>query len=160
MQQMSYYYETINTRFRDVAVQKQLFSEDGALLYSGFAVRDTPYGSGTVFYPDGKIYQEGVFGIKGLLYGREYYPSGKIRFEGVYAICMGYGPNYPIYGKCYDTEGNQFFNGKLKIRHSGLGYPTVEEPEQYGNVHMNDRPHYKSFSWSDAQELDKRINGE
>ncbi len=66
-------YDTVNILFRDLEVWKQLFYENGSLMYFGFTVSGLPYDSGTVFFPDGTIYQEGLFGVKGLLSGREYY---------------------------------------------------------------------------------------
>ena len=67
----------------------------------------------------------------------------------------GYGPNYPVYGKCFDTQGELYFEGQFRIRKSGLGYPFVEEPAQYGNVVQYGSPPFYRFMWDDATELKK-----
>ena len=150
-------YDTVNIRFKDREVLKQLFYEDGSLMYSGSTVSGLPYGPGTVFYPDRTIYQEGLFGVKGLLSGREYYPSGQLRFEGIYKMNKGYGPNYPVYGKCFDMHGDLYFEGLLSIRNSGLGYPFVEEPAQYGKVVQDGSPLFHRFMWDDVAELENYL---
>ena len=125
--------------------------KDGNKVYEGFTIHNKPHGAGTVYYPDGKIYQEGIFGIKGLLLGREYYPNGELRFEGVYRINKAYGPNFPIYGKSYDEYGVLQYDGKFKIHRSGLGYPLVEEPESFGKVPQDYRPHFDFVMWQDLE---------
>lgn len=96
-------------------VFKQLYSNEGILVYEGHTLFDKPYGKGKVYYPDGKVYQEGEFNIKGLVKGKEYYPSGVLRFEGEYMIHRAYGPNYPIKGKCYNEDGVEYFDGCIEI---------------------------------------------
>ena len=61
---------------------------------------------GISYYPNGNIYQEGIFGIKGLLIGKEYYPNGQVRFAGSYKLHQSYGPNPPLYGSVHDPEGS------------------------------------------------------
>ena len=134
---------------------KKLFTPAQTLKYEGFIINDKPYGSGTVYYADGTIYQEGVFDVKGLVYGREYYPSGVLRFEGTYRINRGYGPNYPVYGRCYDESGNEIYDGELSVVKSGLGYPMVEKPEEYGSVVGKGRPDIEYFMWEDGNTIDE-----
>ena len=134
-------------------VWKEIRSDDGSLVYEGFTLCDKPYGAGTTFFSTGIIYQEGVFGIKGLLCGREYYPNGKLRFEGAFELCKGYGPNYPKYGKCFDNEGKVYYAGEIKLHFGGVGYPVVESPEQYGPIAQENRPKVAFFIWDDARQL-------
>ena len=106
-----------------------------------------------MYYPDGTIYQEGVFGPKGLLCGKEYYPTGKLRFEGLYRYNMGYGPNYPICGKAYNPAGEQIYEGEFQIRRSGLGYPFVVKPEDFGPVPQKEKPRlHKRIQDEDLEE--------
>ena len=132
-------------------VVKQLFSDDGILLYEGETLFDKPYGTGKVFYPDGKIYQEGKFRIKGLVKGKEYYPSGVLRFDGEYAINNAYGPNYPIIGKCYNEDGEEYFDGRIHVKKTGLGYPIVERPAEFGSLAYKVDICY--FSFNDKKKL-------
>ena len=60
---------------------EKLYLDNGTLIYEGFTVNHKAYGAGTSFYPDGKPRQEGIWGIKGLLVGREYYPNGQMTIE-------------------------------------------------------------------------------
>ncbi len=85
----------------------KIYAKNGKLMYEGFTKAGKPFGSGTSYYSNGKKFQEGLFDSTGLVYGREYYRNGKIRFEGAYKINTGYGPNYPVFGTCYDEEGNE-----------------------------------------------------
>lgn len=128
-----------------------LKNAEGKKLYAGALKNGKPYGYGTVYYPDGKIYQEGIFGIKGLLRGKEYYPDGKLRFQGEYRVNDGYGPNYPVRGKCYDPEGKLIHEGELKVVRRGLGWPVVLEPEGFGRVEQKERPDYDWFMWWDRK---------
>ena len=113
---------------------KRLYDESGVLIYEGFTFHDKPCGSGTSYYPNGKIYQEGKFGIKGFLRGREYYPNGKLRFEGVYGLNHGYGPNYPRKGFFQTRDGSYNYEGEFTIRFGGVGYPSVEHPKEFGPI--------------------------
>ena len=137
---------------------KSLKNKDGVLLYEGVTLYGKPYGNGKTFFENGNIYQEGEFGIKGLLRGKEYYPNGKIRFEGIYRICHGYGPNFPHEGKCYDKDGNLYFEGEIHSSFSGVGYPHVEKPVDYGSVSQENRPDILYFMWEDEEKLTKMIN--
>lgn len=139
---------------------KKLFYSLDQVKYEGFTISNKPFGAGTTYYPDGTIFQEGVFDIKGLVYGREYYPTGSLRFEGTYRINNGYGPNYPVYGKCYDESGNEIFSGQLSLTRSGLGYPRILEPEQYGEVVEAWRPDIEYFMWDDLRAQKARETGE
>lgn len=135
---------------------KQLVNEDGILLYEGNTLFDKPYGLGKTFFSNGNVYQEGEFGIKGLLKGKEYYRSGVIRFEGVFEVCRGYGPNYPGEGKCYDQDGKLYYEGKIKCSFGGVGYPSVKVPEGFGSIPQENTPKVKWFMWEDGEKL-KRI---
>ena len=117
-----------------------VIDDNGTRIYEGFLAGVCPRGSGTLFYPNGFVYQEGVFGAKGLLCGKEYFPDGKLRFEGVYEYNNGYGPNYPICGKVYDQSGAMIYEGKLVVWRGGLGYPFVKEPKGFGPVPQEKRP--------------------
>ena len=120
-----------------------LRDEDGAVQYEGFTDGHRPWGAGTTYYPTGIIYQEGVFGAKGLLCGREYYPNGQLRFEGLYRYNRNYGPNIPVYGRFYDEDGVKQIEGKFKIQCGGVGYPTVIKPENFGPVPLRNAPRIK-----------------
>ena len=127
----------------------QLFYSPDHIKYEGFTVEGKPFGAGRIYYMNGAIYQEGVFDVKGLVYGREYYPSGVLKFEGAYRINKGYGPNYPVYGKCYDESGKEIYDGNLVVTRSGLGWPMVKEPEEFGAVVLNGRPDIEYCMWED-----------
>ncbi len=124
----------------EISEWKQLLSKDKHIVYEGFTVNSKPFGSGTSYFLNGNKHQEGVFDVKGLLYGREYYPTGQLRFEGIYKLCTGYGPNYPVYGNCYDSDGKMYYSGALKIEFGGVGYPKVVQPVEYGPVAQSERP--------------------
>lgn len=128
---------------------KKIFSEDGKLMYEGFTLFGKPYGAGTSYYSNGNKCQEGVFDIKGLVHGREYYQNGILRFEGTYRINRAYGPNYPIFGSCYDKNGNEYFNGELSHRTGGVGYRSVEEPKDFGPIPLEGAPKLNKFMWED-----------
>ena len=120
-----------------------LRGEDGVVQYKGFVEGRRPWGAGTAYYPTGIIYQEGVFGAKGLLCGREYYPNGQMRFEGLYRYNNAYGPNFPVYGIFYDESGGKQFEGRFRVIRGGVGYPTVIEPANFGHVPLPDAPRIK-----------------
>ncbi len=124
----------------------------GKKLYIGATKKGKPYGYGTVYYPNGNIYQEGEFGIKGLLRGKEYSPDGKLRFQGEYRVNDAYGPNYPVQGSCYDREGKLIYEGKLDVVRRGLGWPVVLKPKEFGNVLQEESPHYNWYMWQDEKE--------
>lgn len=52
---------------------KKLYSGSGELVYEGYTSLDKPYGLRIAYYSNGNKYREGVFGIKGLLEGKEFY---------------------------------------------------------------------------------------
>ena len=127
-------------RAKKSQIWKQLFDADGNVKYEGMTIAGEPNGSGTLYYPNGKIYQEGVFGKKGLLCGTEYYPNGNKRFSGVYEYNSGYGPNYPKRGIYCSKDGNYQYEGEIVVHRSGLGWPTVTFPKDYGPVVPNNAP--------------------
>lgn len=124
--------------------------EDGCLIYEGFTIDQKAFGAGKAFYRDGTPMAEGIFGIKGLLYGREYYPSGIIRFEGSFRLNQAYGPNYPIYGSWFDEEGKLLFHGKFEFFRSSLGYPLIDEPKGF-NLFKESVLKGHIFMWVDAR---------
>ena len=130
---------------------KKIISKSGKLMYEGFTKDGRPFGSGTSYYSNGKKYQEGLFDAKGLVYGREYYRNGKVRFEGAYKINHGYGPNYPVFGYCYDEEGNEIFYGELKVIKSGLGWPTIVKPECFGLTASKGQPNFSELRWGSTK---------
>ena len=131
---------------------KRISSDDGRLMYEGFTFGGKPHGAGTTYYENGNKYQEGVFDAKGLAYGREYYPNGNVRFEGAYSIQKGFGPNYPVFGTCYDEKGNEYFYGELTVRKNHAGFPKVIKPEGFGPVVLKESPDLKVF-FGDANEI-------
>ena len=118
---------------------EKLYTPDGNLTYEGSILNGKYEGPGTSYYPDGTPLHEGIFGMKGLLMGREYYPNGQVRFEGVYKVTRGYGPNAPEYGTWYGENGEELYHGKFTIHYSGVGYPSITEPAGYGSVYFDDR---------------------
>ena len=114
----------------------RLYADDGHLIYEGNLVGGMAFGSGTAYYPDGKVAQEGLFGPKGLICGRVYYDNGNIRFEGSFQYNSGYGPNWPIFGAWYDQEGSLKYYGPFKVigRGGSVHMPEVLEPKGFGNV--------------------------
>jgi hypothetical protein len=129
----------------------KIFSKSGKLMYEGFTSNEMPFGSGTSYYSNGRKCQEGVFDEKGLLYGREYYRNGKLRFEGAYKHNSGYGPNYPVFGSCYDEDGKELFYGELTIRKSGLGWPTIVKPECFGLTEPKGKPDFIKHRWESTR---------
>lgn len=137
---------------------RRIYSVDETLLYEGFTLNGKPYGAGTVYYPNGNKYQEGVFGIKGLLIGREYYSNGNIRFEGVYRLNDGYGPNYPHMGTVYDQNEQETFNGIVTIKRSGLGYPLGDNTPGLGRIIQDGAPKCHWFMWEDESQMNPEIS--
>lgn len=113
---------------------KRLYDKKGVLVYEGFTKNDKPCGAGVSYYSNGAKFQEGIFGVKGLLSGREYYQSGKLRFEGVFKLNRAYGPNYPQYGFFQTEDGSSTYKGEFILSFGGVGYPTVIEPKEYGTI--------------------------
>ena len=63
----------------------------------------------------------------------------------------GYGPNYPVFGYCYDEEGNEIFYGELEIRRTGPGWPTIVKPECFGTVVLKGHPIFSELKWESAR---------
>ena len=134
--------------------REKLYLTDTLLLYEGEILYGKPYGLGKVFYSTGRVYQEGIFDVKGLVEGKEYYPNGNVRFDGKFQICTGYGPNYPMEGKCYSEDGSLIFEGKLHYRFGGVGYPMIENPEGFGPVVQRNHPAIQYFMWEDKTRME------
>lgn len=109
-----------------------------------------PCGAGTAYFSNGRKYQEGIFGVKGLHVGREYYPSGSIRFEGVYHLNCAYGPNYPSFGTVFSEDGARLYQGLLSFRTSRLGYPLKARQVEYGKVVQDGHPRISWLLWADS----------
>lgn len=99
------------------------------LVYEGFTRCSQPYGLGVAYYPNGNIYRDGVFYIKGIIEGKEYYSSGQVKFEGKWAVNRGYGPNYPVIGNYYSEDGKLIFSGVFQVKKGGVGYPMMKYPK-------------------------------
>ena len=131
---------------------QRLYSEAGNLLYEGFTFNNKPCGAGEAYYPDGTVYREGIFGVKGLLCGREYYPNGKLRYEGTFGINCNYGPNYPKCGM-YQSEDEAFsYEGNFRIRFTGVGYPLMVTPNHFGSVLLPGSPKIPVLMWNDLKD--------
>lgn len=111
------------------------------LAYEGLTRYGKPYGLGVSYYPNGNIYQEGVFYKKGIIQGKEYYSSGQLKFAGIWAFNGGYGPNYPVMGNYYDEKGDLIFSGKFEVKKGGVGYPMMKYPRY--RLFEKDRPDLK-----------------
>lgn len=119
------------------------------LVYEGVTRSGKPYGEGIAYYKDGRVFQKGIFGIKGLVNGCEYYPGGQIKFDGEYVVNPGYGPNYPLRGKLYSPVGKLIFSGNFKVERSGLGYPKIIKPKEY-TTHLLKKPDGLEYAmWED-----------
>lgn len=132
---------------------KQIRNEEGVLLYEGYTLLNKPHGTGRSFFSNGNVYQEGDFCIKGLINGKEYYPSGDLRFAGSFRINKAYGPNYPVNGKCYDTNGQLYYEGQIHCSFGGVGYPSVIFPEEYGPIVQKNKPDLPTFMWEDEEQF-------
>ena len=128
----------------------KIMDEDNTLLYEGFTRNNKPYGTGVSYFSNGYKYQEGIFGIKGLLLGKEYYPNGQLRFEGIFKLNTSYGPNYLIEGQAFTSDGQLIYDGKLSYLTSGLGYPLKAIQCDIGQVIQKERPNVPCFMWRDA----------
>lgn len=146
-------WDNIHTVLPEPVWEKQY--EDGYLVYEGFTVDHKPFGAGRVFFRNGSPRLEGIFGMKGLICGREYYPNGVIRFEGQFRLNQAYGPNYPEYGIWYGRDGKRLFRGVFDVSRSTLGWPRVVKPEGFGRVPDTIVRSGKSFLWEDARRLMK-----
>lgn len=125
----------------------KLYYDTGEIHYEGYykafehdATCHKPWGRGIMYYKDGSIKKEGIFGLGGLLEGRLYYPSGKLKFEGKFNNKAGkggsyYGPTYPISGKFYLENGSLAYSGGFKVvRQGNVGYPKVVKPANFGSL--------------------------
>ena len=139
-----------------VRLWSKICSENGSLQYEGFTLGGKAFGPGTSFYENGRPCHEGIFGIKGLHLGREYYPNGQIRFEGLFKLNTGYGPNRPEYGTWYSESGEKLFHGEFRVNCSGLGFPFVKTPENYGKAYYSEGPNDFVFMWEDAEKAGVR----
>ena len=119
--------EKINYDYKKHPSHKRLYSNDGDLLYEGYADGNNPWGLGTVYYSNGNKYKEGLFGSKGLREGKEYYSNGQVKFEGIFKG-SGYGPLSPRLGNYYSRNGKLIFSGKFEIKFGGVGYPMMKYP--------------------------------
>ena len=111
---------------------------NNVLLYEGFTMNDKACGLGVSYYANGNPLHEGLFGIKGLIEGKEYYPNGQLRCYGHYKINKGYGPNKIINGTWYSEEGKKLYQGDFSVERSGLGWPKVVRPKNFGVSAFND----------------------
>lgn len=141
----SKFYDKVNYYPRGRIVRERLLSDDGTLLYEGYTLEGKPFGLGTAYFENGKVYREGVFDIKGISQGREYYPSGRLRFEGQWALNHGYGPNAPKFGKFYSQDGDLLFSGKFKVKKGGVGWPMIQEPKGF-KIKQDESPKITYFN--------------
>ncbi len=131
---------------------RKIYADDGTLLYEGYAYHEKPCGNGTSYFHNGNKYQEGEFGIKGLLSGKEYYPDGDLKFEGKFRLNTAYGPNAPVEGAFYGLDGELVYQGKFAIRTGGVGYPMVVTPGGFGPIPQRGRPEeLKVLMWDDVE---------
>lgn len=142
---------------KNVEKWSRLYDADGALVYEGFTKAGKPYGSGTSYYQNGNKYQEGVFGIKGLLVGKEFFPNGQTRFEGVYHLNRAYGPNYPSAGIVYSEDGKKQYEGKLTFHVGGVGYPIYARETEYGKIPQPLHPECPVFMWEDERRCNEEV---
>lgn len=135
----------------DSGTWSRLYDEDGNLVYKGYTKCGKACGIGTSYFPNGMKYQEGQFYIKGLVSGKEFYPNGKLRFEGTFEVNKGYGPNYPISGDFYLPDGTKAYSGIFKVTRSGLGWPTVIEPRDFGRGMQEGHADSYCLMWNDLK---------
>ncbi len=128
---------------------KRLYNQKGILVYEGFTKNNKPCGAGTSYYSNGAMFQEGIFGVKGFLCGREYYQCGKLRFEGILELNSAYGPNYPRYGFFQTEDGSTTYEGEFKLSFGGVGYPKVIEPKEFGTIRSRSDVDIPVLMWED-----------
>ena len=128
---------------------QKLYDSAGRLVYEGYTYEGKACGKGKSYWENGNLYQEGEFGIKGLVNGTEYYPNGRPRFIGRFQVWTAYGPNPPEKGQFFDPEGNLVYEGKFSVSGlGGVGYPKVLIPENYGPIPQSDRePKFPIITW-------------
>lgn len=127
----SKFYDKVNYYPRNMIERKELFSQDGKLVYEGYTLRNAPFGFGTAYFGNGNVYRRGIFDMKGIVQGEEYYPSGKLRFKGQWCLTGGYGPNAPCDGDAYDEDGKLVYSGKFEIIRGGVGWPMIQNPKGF-----------------------------
>lgn len=134
-------------------IWKKLYYQSGRLKYEGFVSDDNkPEGAGTMYYPDGKIYKEGIFNYKGLICGTEFYSNGNKRFSGLYHCNDGYGPHYPLYGEFFYEDGRHCYSGEIHYKfHGSLWWPEVVFPVWYGKVNLPGAPNYDFYDGNAAK---------
>ena len=135
----SKFLDKVNYYPRGRIERKILHDEDGAIVYAGYTMNNSPYGFGIAFFGDGTVYREGIFDIKGIVQGREYYPSGQLRFEGIWSLTYGYGPNAPYDGDAYSEDGELIYSGKFEIKRGGVGWPMIQKPKGF-RLEQKERP--------------------
>ena len=135
----SKFYDKVNYYPRGKIEYREIFDENGNLVYEGYTLYNAPYGFGRAYFADGKLYREGIFDIKGIVQGREYYPSGQLRFEGQWCLTGGYGPNAPCLGDAYSEDGELIYSGKFEIKRGGVGWPMIKKPKGFP-PEQKDRP--------------------
>lgn len=133
----SKFLDKVNYYPRDEIVRKKLYGDENKLLYEGYTIDGMPYGFGVMYFPDGTIYREGIFDVKGIVQGKEYYPSGQLRFKGTWSITYGYGPNAPREGEVYSEDGELTFRGRFEIKKGGVGFPMIINPKGYRHEQNN-----------------------
>jgi len=125
--------------------------DGGHLYYEGETIDHKAFGIGRVYFKDGSLALEGIFGIKGLLCGRTYYSNGVVQFDGLFRLNQAYGPNFPEYGAWYDRDGKLKYRGKFQVSRSSLGFPHVYKPEGFGSVPYTTLRNGHTFIWEDAR---------
>ena len=135
----SKFYDKVNYYPRNKIIKRKLFDDDGNLLYEGYTLHNAPYGFGTAYFSNGKVYREGIFDIKGIVQGNEFYPSGQLRFKGQWSLTRGYGPNAPYDGEAYDEDGELIYSGKFEIKRGGVGWPMIQKPKGFP-LEQKERP--------------------
>ena len=134
---LSKFLDKVNYYPRDEIVRKKLYDDENRLLYDGYTIDCMPYGFGVMYFPDGTVYREGIFDVKGIVQGKEFYPSGQLRFKGTWSITYGYGPNAPKEGEVYSEDGKMTFRGKFEIKKGGVGFPMIISPKGYRHEQEN-----------------------
>lgn len=120
--------DRINYREDENITYNILYDGDN-LAYDGLTLRSSPYGLGVAYYPNGNVFRDGVFDVKGIIEGKEYYISGQLKFAGIWMKHFGYGSNYPVMGNYYSEEGELIFSGKFEVKKGGVGYPMMTYPK-------------------------------
>ncbi len=136
-------------------VWEKLYDEEACLVYEGYTLDHKAYGAGRVFFGNGTVSMEGLFRIKGFLCGKVFSGNGTVMFEGMFRLNLGYGPNNLEYGARYDSEGKLLYHGKFGVSRSGLGWPKVNEPIEFGTIPQSTRLKGKVFMREDARRLMK-----